>query len=635
MKNTISHRVADFLKNFPPFSFLQQKDIEIISEQISIIYKEKDSVVFAENEETHNCFYVVHKGAVALRTSLQNDILDMCDEGDIFGLRPLIANENYKMEARTYEESILYAIPITVFKPYALENRAVGNFLIESFASNTLNPYSKSHRGKLYGEESLDIDKKLLDLQPVKYSKKLITCSSTTTAKSIAEIMTKKNVGAILVVEDTLPIGIITDKDLRNKIVTGEYPITTTAAVIMTAPVITYPKKMTITQAQMAMMKSNISHLCLTKDGTTNSKAVGMLSKHDVMVSLGNNPAVLIKAIKRAKKFKNIKPIRARIMQLLQGYLDQNIPMTLTSKIITELNDACTKQVIAIALTKMETPPPVKFAWLALGSQGRSEQLLQTDQDNALVYEDVPEELETETKKYFLELATNVNKGLFDIGYDYCPAEMMASNPKWCLSLGQWKSQVYHWITNPGKNEVLLSFIFFDYSLSYGDSELVNNLSEFIFENIKANPVFYIHLVSGALQNPSPTGFFRQFLLEQNGANKDFFDIKSRALMPLADAARVLILSHSVKSISNTAERFEKLAELEPNNRELYLACAYSYKVLLKFRTKQGLLHNDSGQYIALESLSKLEKIKLKSTFKTIKELQELITIRFNVSNVL
>jgi CBS domain-containing protein len=447
--------------------------------------------------------------------------------------------------------------------------------------------------------------------------------------------MTKKNVGAILVVEDSLPIGIITDKDLRNKIVTGEFPITTTAATIMTTPVITYPKKMTVTQAQMAMMKSNISHLCLTKDGTPNSKVVGILSKHDVMVELGNNPAVLIKAVKRAKKTKQIKPIRASIMQLLQGYLDQNIPMTLTSKIITELNDACIKQVIEIALKKMKTPPPVKFGWLALGSQGRSEQLLQTDQDNALVYADVSEELKESTKNYFLQLATLVNKGLFDIGYDYCPAEMMASNPKWCLSLGEWKNQVYHWITNPGKNEVLLSFIFFDYSLSYGDSELVNNLSEFIFENIKANPVFYIHLVSGALQSPSPTGFFRQFLVEQNGANKDFFDIKRRALMPLTDAARVLILSHSVKSISNTPERFEKLAELEPSNSELYLACSYSYKALLKFRTKQGLLHNDSGQFIALEALSKLEKIKLKRTFKIIKELQEIITIRFNPSNIL
>lgn len=635
MKNTISHRVADFLKNHPPFSFLKQKDLEIISEQISIIYKEKDSVVFAENEETHDSFYVVHKGAVALRTNLQNDVLDMCDEGDIFGLRPLIANENYQMEARAYEESILYAIPINIFRPYALENRAIGNFLIESFASNTLHPYSKSHSGKLYGEESLESDIKLFDLQPVKYSKKLISCSATTTAKEIAEIMTKKNVGAILVVDDTLPIGIITDKDLRNKIVTGKYPITATAGEIMTAPVVTYPKKLTITQAQMAMMKSNISHLCITKDGTTNSKAVGILSKHDVMVSLGNNPAVLIKAIKRAKKPKHLKPIRIQIMQLLQGYIDQNIPITLTSKIITELNDACIKQVITIALTKMETPPPVKFSWLAMGSQGRSEQLLQTDQDNALIYEDVPEELEAETKKYFLELAVIINKGLFDIGYDYCPAEMMASNPKWCLSLSQWKNMIYHWITNTGKNEVLLSFIFFDFSLSYGDSELANMLSEFIFENVKANPIFYVHLVSGALQSPSPTGFFRQFLLEQDGAYKDFFNIKNRALMPLADAARVLILYHSVKSISNTAERFEKLAQLEPDNSDLYLACAYAYKVLLKFRTKQGLLHNDSGQYIALESLSKSEKIKLKSTFKTIKELQEIITIRFNVSNIL
>jgi CBS domain-containing protein len=105
--------------------------------------------------------------------------------------------------------------------------------------------------------------------------------------------------------------------------------------------------------------------------------------------------------------------------------------------------------------------------------------------------------------------------------------------------------------------------------------------------------------------------------------------------MPLADAARVLILSHSVKSISNTVERFEKLAELEPDNSELYTSCAYAYKVLLKFRTKQGLAHNDSGQYIALESLSKSEKIKLKSTFKTIKELQEIISIRFNVPNLL
>jgi CBS domain-containing protein len=637
MKNTISHRVADFLKGFPPFSFLHQKDLEKLSEQISIVYIDKDAVIFAENEETHDSFYVVHKGAVALKKSQKNTVLDMCDEGDIFGLRPLLAQENYIMEAVAHEETILYAIPIAVFKPYALENRTVGNFLIESYASNTRNPYSDIHKDKLYGDDLLqdnNSERDSFDLQPIKYSKKIVTCGPSTTARDIAKIMTKKKVGAILIVDEMLPIGIITDKDLRNKIVTGDYSILTTAETIMTKPVITYPKKMTVTEAQMAMMKSNISYLCLTKDGTTNTKAVGILSKHDVMVALGNNPAVLIKALKRAKKAKEIKPIRARIMQLLQGYLDQNIPMTLISKIITELNEACTTRVIEISLEKMSSPPPVKFAWLALGSQGRSEQMLHTDQDNAIVYENVSDVFKDETRIYFLKFATLVNKGLFEIGYDYCPAEMMASNPKWCMSLDEWKNQVYHWITNPGKNEVLLSFIFFDYSLTYGDAAIVDELSESIFENVKANPIFYVHLVSGALQSPSPTGFFRQFLVEQDGANKDHFDIKRRALMPLTDAARVLILSHSVKSISNTAERFEKLAELEPNNRELYLSCSYSFKALLKFRTKQGLLHHDSGQFIALESLSKMEKIKLKRTFKTIKELQELISVRFNVSNL-
>ncbi|QDW20835.1 DUF294 nucleotidyltransferase-like domain-containing protein [Flavobacterium sp. KBS0721] len=638
MKNTISHRVADFLKGFPPFSFLHQKDLEKLSEQISIVYKDKDAVIFAENEKTHDSFYVVHKGAVALKKNQKNAVLDMCDEGDIFGLRPLLAQENYIMEAVAYEETILYAIPIAVFKPYALENRTVGNFLIESYASNTRNPYSDIHKDKLYGDdlvhENHHAERDSFDLQPIKYSKKIVTCGPSTTARDIAKIMTKKKVGAILIVDEMLPIGIITDKDLRNKIVTGDYSILTTAETIMTKPVITYPKKMTVTEAQMAMMKSNISYLCLTKDGTTNTKAVGILSKHDVMVALGNNPAVLIKALKRAKKAKEIKPIRARIMQLLQGYLDQNIPMTLISKIITELNEACTTRVIEISLEKMSSPPPVKFAWLALGSQGRSEQMLHTDQDNAIVYENVSDVFKEETRVYFLKFAALVNKGLFEIGYDYCPAEMMASNPKWCMSLEEWKNQVHHWITNPGKNEVLLSFIFFDYSLTYGDAAIVDELSESIFENVKANPIFYVHLVSGALQSPSPTGFFRQFLVEQDGANKDHFDIKRRALMPLTDAARVLILSHSVKSISNTAERFEKLAELEPNNRELYLSCSYSFKALLKFRTKQGLLHHDSGQFIALESLSKMEKIKLKRTFKTIKELQELISIRFNVSNL-
>lgn len=637
MKNTISFRIADFLKRYPPFSNLLKKQLESLSEEVSIVYKEKNTAVFAINEAAHHQFYVVHKGAVALWNSDEKSILDVCDEGDIFGLRPLMANENYRLTAKTEEESILYAIPIEKFRPYIKENRRVADFLVESFASNTRNPYDKSNRGQLLGDSassSATTTNQLLDLQPVEFSRTIESATQKSTIQSIAKKMTSKGIGAMLIEKDGLPLGIITDKDLRNKVATGHFSIGEKAESIMSSPVITYPTKLTLTQAQMAMMKSNISHLILTEDGTVNTKAVGILSKHDIMLSLGNNPASLVKGIKRAKEVEEIKPLRNGVINLLRGYLDQSIPMALTSKIISELNDVCIKRVVELSLKKMGAPPPTQFAWLAMGSQGRSEQLLHTDQDNALLFEDVLDSDFEPTRRYFLELAKHITQGLNSIGYEFCPADMMGSNPKWCNSLSGFKEMTSKWISSPGPDEVLLSSIFFDYNRAYGDKELVSALSHHIFDTVEKYPIFLSHLAGSALTNPSPTGFFRQFLVEQDGEHKDFFDLKQRALMPLIDAARVLILSKNVTDISNTWERYEKMAELEPNNKELFLACSYATKALLRFRTKQGLSNNDSGRYINLEQLNKEEKMKLKRTFKTIKEIQEVINIRFMVSRV-
>ncbi|MDT0607801.1 DUF294 nucleotidyltransferase-like domain-containing protein [Croceitalea rosinachiae] len=638
MQNAISYRIADFLKKFPPFSYLTLKVLQEFSQEITIVHKEKNDVIFESEEKPHPHFYVVNKGAINLIKKDEGITIDICDEGDVFGLRPLMANENYRLEAKAQEESILYAIPIELFRPYSKVNASIGNFLVESFASNTRNPYSKSHKGQLLGDtvkfNPNNSGSRLLDVQLVEYSKSIISSSPGTKIKNIAQKMTKKEVGAMLIEKDELPVGIITDKDLRNKVATGEVSITGKAKHIMSSPLITYPRKLTVTQAQMAMMKSNISHLVLTEDGTTNTKAIGILSKHDVMVSLGNNPAVFVKAIKRAQSVDEIKPIRKGITNLLKGYLEQNLPMALTSKIISELNDACIKQIVALSLAKMENPPSAVFAWLAMGSQGRSEQLLHTDQDNALIFENVAKSQLEETRSYFLDLAKKVTAGLNHIGYEYCPADMMASNKKWCLSLDEFKKETKSWITNPGPDEILLSSIFFDYNRAYGDKELVDNLSEHIFETVSKYPIFLAHLASGALQNPSPTGFFRQFLVEQDGEHKDFFDLKRRALMPLIDAARVLTLSHNMTGISNTWERYERLAQLEPNNSEQYLSCSYASKALLKFRTRQGLLNNDTGRFISLEKLSKEERIKLKRTFSTIKDIQEVLSLRFMTSRV-
>ncbi len=641
MKNTIAERVADFLKLYPPFSFMEIATIRSVASQVKILYCEKGKTIFQRDDERHDHFYVVHKGAITLFSKdTSNDlssILDTCDEGDVFGLRPLVAGERYVLSAKATEESILYGIPIDIFRPIAEANLQVGYFLVESFASNTRNPYATSHRGHLYTSSPPSSDERsnLFELQPAKIVKSVVTAHENDTVKAVAKKMTKQGVGSIIIVDaEFLPIGVITDKDLRTKVATGNFTTSSPAKDIMSHPVICYPGGITMAQAQMAMVKHKIGHLCITKDGTPKSKLQGIISEHDLVVSQGNNPAVLIKAIQRAERCKELKQIRQKIMLLLNGYMQQNIPMTHVSKIITELNDATIKKIIELTLAKMGSPP-CKFAWMSLGSQGRKEQLLHTDQDNALVFEDVDEEALEKTKTYFLELANQVTKRLNKVGYEYCPADMMASNPKWCLSLSEWKAQFSHWIVNPGEEEILLSTIFFDFDISYGDVNLTLALSDHIFETTEKHQRFIAMLGVNALKNASPMGFFRQFIVERDGNHKDFFDLKKRALMPLTDAGRLLILSKKVKHINNTAERFEKLASLEPENAEIYTNCSYAAKALLKFRTKQGLLNNDSGRYIALEKLSKQEKIKLKRTFKAIEQVQSLIKVRFQLNQLL
>ena len=637
MKNSLHERVADFLMRYPPFDRLKRTDLIGLTQGVTVKYLEKEQLIFNQGDSTHSVFYVVYKGAVAIEQKDPTELIDLCDEGDLFGLRPLVLGPVYQLQARAYEESIVYAIPIELFMPMVHNNPPVADFIWASFQTNTRNPFSESDRGQLYAAEyTIQSGNNIeephpLDLQPIAHRGKLVKCSPDTPIVALAKKMRDHKVGSIVVHDKVRPVGIITDKDLRNKICTAEVSLEATAAEIMVSPVYTCLENVTVTHAQMMLVRHRISHLCVTVDGTSQSKAVGVISKDDVLMAIGQNPTLLIKAIMRAENTSTLKKIRVQITHLIQRYLDRKIPTNIIANLITELNDACIKQIIQLQLKK-RSEPPVAFAWLSLGSQGRSEQLLQTDQDNALLYQDPPDGREDEVKEYFLSLGKSVTKNLKTIGYEYCPAEMMASNPKWCLSASEWKQNIQHWIQNPGREEVLLSSIFFDYNFTYGNKTLVESLSDEVFEQINLHPVFLAHFALGALQSPPPTGFFRSFIVEQDGTNKDRFDLKRRALMPLIDAARVLILSHGVKDVNNTQRRYEKLAQLEPQNEELYMDCATATKDLIKFRTKQGLAQNNSGRYIELSLLTKEEKIKLKATFQAVKQIQELLKLRFNLT---
>ncbi len=637
MKNSIADRVFDFLKKYPPFNLLKNDDLLEISKQVSIIYLEKGDTVFKKGDSFNTDFYLVRNGAVTLlhtNNNLEQEILNICDAGDVFGVRPLITKENYKLTATANEESIIYAVPIDIFQTVTNDNASVYKYLITAFATNAYDPYTAEETGKIFVDYLPHTSQDMVNFQSANYTKKPVTCNIDSTLKDAAIKMSTHKIGCIIVTDEHVnPVGIITNSDIKNKIATGLFPIETSVSSIMSSPVITAKKGLTVADGQLQMIKHSIGHLCITKDGTANSRLLGVLTHHDVLVSLGNNPSVILKAIKRAKRTRKLRTARLKANNLLKSYLEQNIPLSHIIKIISQINDAVTAQAIAIALKKMPTPPPVSFSWMAIGSQGRKEQLLFTDQDNAIVFNDVSENKYEETQDYFLKLAKLVTKSLNKIGFEYCEADMMASNPEWCKSISEWKLQFKDWILKPDEKAILLSSIFFDYSHVYGNEKLIDNLSDSIFKTLNKTSSFIKFLGTDAVKSPSPLGFFKQFLVEHDGEQKDLFNIKSRALMPLIDAARLLILNNKIKGINNTSERYEKLAEIDPINKELYESCSYAFKALLKFKTKQGILNNNSGKFIELKTLTKEEQLKLRRCFKPIHEIQESLKLRFDLKN--
>ena len=291
--NTIAERIYDFLKAFPPFSMLTKKQLLAICNAVDIHYLEKDTDLFITEEPVQNQFYVVKDGAIGLFKNDTLALVDKCDTGDIFGLRALMRKGNYKLSAKAIEESIVYSISAELFEDYITTNSEASTFLMSSFAANI--SYIESNPLQLENQSENVQD--FFEEQSAVYSKNPIQCNSQTSIKEAAQIMTNKRVGSIVIVEKNMPIGIITDKDLRTKIATGLISINKMVAEIMSSPVITYPENITVAEAQIAMIKHRITHLCITEDGTPNSSLKGVLSEHDIVVIRENNASVLVRKL--------------------------------------------------------------------------------------------------------------------------------------------------------------------------------------------------------------------------------------------------------------------------------------------------------------------------------------------------
>ena len=633
--NSVAENIANFLKEYPPFSHLTYDELIEVSKSIGVINLEKHKTLFKIDDKLHDSFYVVASGVLNLSfiADAEETLLNKCYAGDVFGLRPFFAKNNYMMTAKAREDCIIYAIPIKVFKPYVSLNANVLDYLLESFASNTRNSFDKENNGKLV-TDSIYNDQtsgEIQYFQSLSYNKIPLKVSVNSIVKEVAQQMTENLSSSAIIIDNNYPIGIITDSDLRCKIANGRFPLTSTVEKIMASPVITVAENVSVAEAQLLLLKHNVSHLCVTNDGSDKSEVKGVISEHDLVVAQSNNPGVLIKEIKRSLSAKELKQVREKLTDLIQTSIAKNIPLQHIYNISGEIIFAINKRAIELAILDLGSPP-ARFAWLSIGSQGRKEQLLLTDQDSILVFEDVAEDKYRDVKDYFLKLAKRAISILEKVGYISCGNGHVASNMLWCKSLTDWIKQYNNWMKTPGEKSNEISSIFFDYEIVFGENKIEDTITDTIFNNAKNNNLFFDFLGNDALRKNPPLNFFKKFNLEEEGENKDKFDIKNKAIMPLVDGARLFAISMNLRGINNTYLRFKQLAITDPKNTDTYINCAEAFLVLSKFRTLEGLKNDSNGDFINIEELSKADREKLKNALNPMKDLEELIKDRYQLT---
>ncbi len=338
--------------------------------------------------------------------------------------------------------------------------------------------------------------------------KDLISCAFGTTIQSAAELMSRHKCSSILVKSDQDKfVGIVTDNDLRKKVIASGLDIQNPVERIMSFPLHTISSQALVFEALMSMMQENYKHLGVTGP---DDELIGIITNKDILAAQGQSPLFLIREISMAGSVEALMHQHQLLPGVIQGLISNGAKARNLTRLITTISDAILTKIIAFALEKIG-PPPCAFAFMVMGSEGRKEQTLKTDQDNAIIYEDVAGIPAETIQAYFLKLGETICTWLNDVGYDFCKGNIMAKNPKWCQPLSVWKGYFLSWIRVAEPDDLLSSTIFFDFRCAHGKAELVGELRSFLMDSLSEWPFFFRYMAVNAQQLQAAHRFFQKF----------------------------------------------------------------------------------------------------------------------------
>jgi CBS domain-containing protein len=627
--------VFEVLRNTLPFSELENRTLEDVARKWVIDFFPQGTLILLEGITDVMHLHLIQKGAVKtyLTGSLPGPILkDYSCEGETFGATSILLRRKADFNVETMEDTFCFLLPkddlLDLVREYPRFERFYLNPISEDLMSSAYAELRDEHmrpgRRKsvhLFSYQVSDIVKNQPQMVP-----------SSTTIQEAASRMTRLGIGSLLVGDDPYSIaGIVTDTDMRSKVVAAALDGNVTLESIMASPVLTIPAHATCFEALLTMMQEQVDHLAVKHL----NEIIGMVTTHDMMVFQGVSPTYLFRETVTPKSIEGLCTLSQRIPNLVRALLEQGAKACEITPMITVLNDRILSGILDF-LQQEIGPAPVSFCWITLGSNGRKEQILKADQGNALIYEDPANDHERQAAEaYFETLSRLTLDRLVDCGYPVCRNGLMASNPSWRKPISVWRNYFSSWICTPDPQEASLAVPFFDFRPDAGTVSLGQELRKQVISLAERQTVFMTHIAGDCLLNWPPLSFFRHFVVEKNGHQRNRLDIKTRGLGPFVNFARLLALRQGI-SETNTLRRLQLLMDNGSYPKEFYSDVREAYEFLMQLLLVRQLEMIESGMlpenFIDPAELTELERKMLKEVFSVINRMLGYVKQQFPIA---
>ncbi len=612
--------IRDHLSRFPPFEQLPEETLDQIASQVEISYFQAGSDIVLFDQPIHHLHYV-RSGAVEIYRR-NGELYNRLSEGDIFGHFGLLRSNRVRFPARALEDCLIYLLPDTLF------HRLCEQF--DSFA-DFVEAEGQSRLQKAVADQDQAAERMQVRVSKL-LSRRAVSVSANDHVQSAAQTMSEAGVSSLLVMAEAVDaphaanmVGIITDRDFRNRVIAEGLGYDTPISQVMTANPITLQSTDSVFDAMLTMLRSNIHHLPIMH----RQRPLGVISLADITRFETQSSLYLVNNIFNCQSANELQRLLPDVRATFGRLVKEGATADMIGRTMSSIGRNFTQRLIELAEADLG-PPPVPYCFMALGSMARDEQLIVTDQDNALVLDEGFDPALHDA--YFLQLATRVSDGLAACGYSYCKGGIMATNRDWRQPLSVWQGYFRQWIARPNPQTLLNSCIFFDLDAVHGETELVVQLQQQVAEQASQAPAFLASLARNALNRTPPLGFFRTFVMEKDGKQNNIINLKGRGTAPLTDLIRVHALACG-STAQNSNERLDAIGQTKLLTSEALegLRAALEFLSSVRIRHQAWQLEHDEepNNFIEPEALTATQRHSLKEAFQVLSNAQKFLRFRY------